>query len=1379
MAKSIGGKQAWMTRQGGILEETVHRLKELLTPTDAPTPQLKERRLVQIRQGIKELEMRRATFEKALDLFMEAVDEEYEHGGSSTSTRLDVETPKLAPLPLPKFRGHLWEWDQFWAIFSTTVHSKGISNIEKLTYSAQQRNQQHREADLPVESLQGAAKDAVKDLQITSDNYDLAINLLQRKYGNREAIVARLLQNLQQLHSQSDRISDQAQVLEKLLSIISQLEQKGEMVNTQHMQRTITGKFSDDIQRTMLRKKHASSSDAWTTRELLQQLEEYFHTEEEIQQIKGPKEETSKKPPPRRFSPKRTRDIPTETVRKYPCFYCGRSDHSPQICPKYSSYEQRMELIRQRNLCRNCGSRDHTVKDCPRGACRRCNEKGHHTSICRKSATLPNPTQPKPPEARHPARQEARPAKKTTTTQNLATIVANKQSVLRTSSSIPKLEGQVDLLVGQARIWNTRMQEFEDVQMILNTGTDQSFITTDYAQQLGLENTGHLQLQIRTFGNSKPVQKTCETTTIEIEDRKGERHHFNVAKIDFIAGQVERSPLDEADTKYLAEHDIRLSISPRSQTIEPRILLGCGDLFTLLGNGFTSHHDLPSGLKTDLNPADCATRGLTRDDLNEHLWWTGPDFLIKEQQAWPQCHELVAVKTHEDILPNLTPCVCVAAQVQHTDKEEPIDWTRHSSMSRAVSAFAYALRWLQRLTERVNPDLQSRLLERFPTLHTRYDDNFITVQERRDAMKILIRCHQSVHVANGINYSKDRLFPVTDHDGLIRCRGRLQQSDLSEAGKSPLLLGANTPLAALVIREAHMPHHLATAHTMTRVREEYWTPQLRRQTHQLPNRRVIHRPINLLVPLELDDTSHPEGQDIVDHTGEVPEQTVEVPEHTEELPQNDTPLLDVDTEPSNNVSERRYHLRNRPRPNYGQLNRGLIPTMLYLCCLANLCGTLSAQLVESPVRLDLAMASGSIQCTTEGILIETNQIDSYELCAEDFCVVRGNSPQKKMILPPPEITLHVHTVHLKVSYQGKMKILDTQCPAIPFCDRVECWFCTANLFYPECNPRAVIITIVIILYGIVAILYTFCYVPVVVGLPIRVVFIIATTTLQIAGKLAYSCYRSMRKTVRQRADGRRSTTGFVPLILVILAVHLAQACQNVDVFEMRATTCVKSSDENGTWKQPRTWNATCIPTVHVNLRRTKSTAFALTRTSPRYSNPVRRPWIEFEEYQVGTDQDTVKAIVRSLSTAEILVSIKEEFDSTVKEVTDSICTIEDTTITGCYHCPRGALAQVVCFAQERATMASVQCNDTAFAVPCSPEGSSSSLRFSMSTAQIKINCETSCGKTKKPFEITGVLHWTKTVQLTAEKILRREQRLQRMCVTRHDKTPSSRPRYCS
>ncbi|KAL6723514.1 hypothetical protein Aduo_018508 [Ancylostoma duodenale] len=1295
MAKSIGGKQAWMTRQGGILEETVHRLKELLTPTDAPTPQLKERRLVQIRQGIKELEMRRATFENALDLFMEAVDvsdlslENQEKAQANVDAAQEILENSLALAPVR-------DW------------IKGISNIEKLTYL--------------LESLQGPAKDAVKDLQITSDNYDLAINLLQRKYGNREAIVARLLQNLQQLHSQSDRISDQAQVLEKFLSIISQLEQKGEMVNTQHMQRTIMGKFSDDIQRTMLRKKHASSSDAWTTRELLRQLEEYFHTEEEIQQIKGPKEETSKKPPPRRFSPKRTRDIPAKTVRKYPCFYCGRGDHSPQICPKYSSYEQRMELIRQRNLCRNCGSRDHTVKDCPRGACRRCNEKGHHTSICRKSATLPNPTQPKPPEARHPARQEARPPKKTTTTQNLATIVANKQSVLRTSSSIPKLEGQVDLLVGQARIWNTRMQEFEDVQMILDTGADQSFITTDYAQQLGLKvlqsrigslitgrnttaptrqttqlHTAHVTVQddeeaelakwdqywsldssgveeytgpqtnelreidkkvwtqfrdtVERHDNGYHVRRPWKEDTQDLPDNwaiaynrlksvlaklkdepsllsqyhdtfkdqlskgiieevnpkappdgdvvhylahqpvltphkdttklrvvfDGSAHfknapclndklhqgpvilpslidmlaRFRIGNIAIISNvekaflQVHLQAKDRDATRCLWIRDISAPLSDRNmviyrftrvtfglkpspfllgatilehlnhaedremadtiknnvyvdnllmtastpdkalehcekarklfaeinmnlrefrtksnevndklpetilaKSITPKVLgilwnsdddtmmiscrcpeksritkrtiseqvaavydpMGWITPLTLLPKlflqqlwkleykwdqelsedhqrewtnitaqvqGFTRnlprricddsataclvafsdasknamaacvylvcegssalviaksklpsikdnptipkleinaltmatrlvntvfhairskvsisaimissdselslswlanpHPDQKAGVlvrnrtaeirriaddlkrtgplvkfgyvKTDLNPADCATRGLTRDDLNEHLWWTGPDFLVKEQQAWPQCHELVIVETHEDILPNLTPCVCAAAQVQHTDKEEPIDWTRHSSMSRAVSAFAYALRWFHMLIERVNPDLQSRLLERFPTLHTRYDDNFITVQERRDAMKILIRCHQRVHVANGINYSKDRLFPVTDHDGLIRCRGRLQQSDLSETGKSPLLLGANTPLAALVIREAHRPHHLATAHTMARVREEYWIPQLRRHVQKILRRCVPCQRMNNL-----------------------------------------------------------------------------------------------------------------------------------------------------------------------------------------------------------------------------------------------------------------------------------------------------------------------------------------------------------------------------------------------------------------------------------------------------------------------------------------------------------------------------------------------------
>ncbi|KIH69105.1 Pao retrotransposon peptidase [Ancylostoma duodenale] len=41
-------------------------------------------------------------------------------------------------------------------------------------------------------------------------------------------------------------------------------------------------------------------------------------------------------------------------------------------------------------------------------------------------------------------------------------------------------------------------------------------------------------------------------------------------------------------------------------------------------------------ISTEHNPADCATRGLTAEELHEHIRWKGPEFLTKEQKDWPE-----------------------------------------------------------------------------------------------------------------------------------------------------------------------------------------------------------------------------------------------------------------------------------------------------------------------------------------------------------------------------------------------------------------------------------------------------------------------------------------------------------------------------------------------------------------------------------------------------------------------------------------------------------------------------------------------------------------------------------------------------------------------
>ncbi|RCN45151.1 hypothetical protein ANCCAN_08838 [Ancylostoma caninum] len=62
-----------------------------------------------------------------------------------------------------------------------------------------------------LEALQGPAKHAVKDLEVTADNYDVAIQILKRRYDNTKAVVAQLLQNLHDLQPRSSKIVDQRQ----------------------------------------------------------------------------------------------------------------------------------------------------------------------------------------------------------------------------------------------------------------------------------------------------------------------------------------------------------------------------------------------------------------------------------------------------------------------------------------------------------------------------------------------------------------------------------------------------------------------------------------------------------------------------------------------------------------------------------------------------------------------------------------------------------------------------------------------------------------------------------------------------------------------------------------------------------------------------------------------------------------------------------------------------------------------------------------------------------------------------------------------------------------------------------------------------------------
>ncbi|WKY06902.1 hypothetical protein Q1695_006801 [Nippostrongylus brasiliensis] len=302
---------------------------------------------------------------------------------------------------------------------------------------------------------------------------------------------------------------------------------------------------------------------------------------------------------------------------------------------------------------------------------------------------------------------------------------------------------------------------------------------------------------------------------------------------------------------------------------------------------------------------------------------------------------------------------------------------------------------------------------------------------------------------------------------------------------------------------------------------------------KLPSGRVIRRPINHLIPLELEETAEekiPSPDEVTEHIDEIEEQ--------------------ADTSP-------RYDLRPRKPVNYQETP--MYPSDVYSAIttrtpLGLLITCLTTFMLMSQTALAIK-ARGEMQCIPGGVAITSENIERYELCAEGYCRVSEDPQGNETILLPPEILLHDHHVQLKL-FDGKdLTVVETTCSAVSFCDHVRCWFCTANVLNPECAPRAAIIAIAVTLYVVVALLYVLCYVPLVIGKPCR---IIGKAVWIVCKALRYLLWRLLRGNRRRRYDIEALLNA--PLLavgFVILAAFVSNSlsCQNIDVFSHRHSRC--------------------------------------------------------------------------------------------------------------------------------------------------------------------------------------------------------------------------------
>ena len=225
------------------------------------------------------------------------------------------------------------------------------------------------------------------------------------------------------------------------------------------------------------------------------------------------------------------------------------------------------------------------------------------------------------------------------------------------------------------------------------------------------------------------------------------------------------------------------------------------------------------------NPADLPTRTSHPAKLEQNInWFHGPAWLSMERASWPSHQN--NVEPSEDCLAEIKPLAkehtALLVQVEkHHTISKVVDCERFSSYKTLLRVTAYVIRFVEHCRGIKN-------------------EEDLSLKEIQRAENYWIYDMQGTIAKKKLEELQTQIGSFPDENCIIRCKGRLQNSNLTYESKHPILLPKEHYVTKLIVRDCHKRVlHNGVRETLQELRTRFWIVKGRQLVRQLLHKCVL------------------------------------------------------------------------------------------------------------------------------------------------------------------------------------------------------------------------------------------------------------------------------------------------------------------------------------------------------------------------------------------------------------------------------------------------------------------------------------------------------------------------------------------------------------